>query len=73
MFPVLPLTPAVVLEAVRGVRDHLFSYYDAQIWALARLNQIGAVLSEDFSAGAVIEGVRFIDPFSRTFDVEELA
>ena len=25
-FPVVPLTPAVVLEAVRGVRDHAFSY-----------------------------------------------
>jgi predicted nucleic acid-binding protein len=35
MFPVLPLTPAVVMEAVRGVRDHHLSYYDAQIWAVA--------------------------------------
>jgi hypothetical protein len=25
-FPILPLTPAVVLEAVRGVRDHGMSY-----------------------------------------------
>lgn len=30
-FPVVPLTSAVVLEAVRGVRDHNFAYFDAQI------------------------------------------
>jgi len=29
-FPVLPLTGPVVLEALRGVREHLLSYYEAQ-------------------------------------------
>jgi predicted nucleic acid-binding protein len=29
-FPLLPLTGPVVLEALRGVREHLLSYYDAQ-------------------------------------------
>jgi hypothetical protein len=29
-FPVLALTGPVVLEALRGVREHLLSYYDAQ-------------------------------------------
>ena len=29
----------IVLEALRGVRDHQISYYDAQIWASARLNR----------------------------------
>src|SRR5215210_9026587 len=34
-FPVLPVTgPVVVLEALRGVREHMLSYYDAQIWAV---------------------------------------
>jgi predicted nucleic acid-binding protein len=72
MFPVLPLTPATVLEAVRGVRDHQLAYYDAQIWAVAKLAQLTAILSEDFNAGAVIEGVTFIDPFDPTFVVEDL-
>ena len=67
-FAVLPLTPAVVLEAVRGVRDHRFSYYDAQIWAAARLNQVPVVLTEDFAAGATVEGVTFVDPFAPGFD-----
>jgi predicted nucleic acid-binding protein len=30
-FPVFPLTGPVVLEALRGVREHLLSYYDAQV------------------------------------------
>ena len=29
-FPVLVLTGSVVLEALRGVREHMLSYYDAQ-------------------------------------------
>ena len=71
-FPVLPLTGPVVLEALRGVRDHGLSYYDAQIWAVARLGQIGVILSEDFNPGAVIEGVRFVDPLESTFDASAL-
>jgi predicted nucleic acid-binding protein len=67
-FGVIPLTPAVVLEAVRGVRDHRFSYYDAQIWAAARLGQVRTVLSEDFAAGATVDGVTFVDPFAAGFD-----
>jgi predicted nucleic acid-binding protein len=28
-FPLLPITSYVVLEALRGVREHMLSYYDA--------------------------------------------
>lgn len=70
--PVLALTPAVVLEAVRGVRDHAFAYFDAQIWAAARLNQIPVVLSEDFATGATVEGVTFLNPLEPTFDLSTL-
>jgi predicted nucleic acid-binding protein len=72
VFPVLPLTPGVVLEAVRGVRDHSLAYFDAQIWAVAKLNQVPTVLSEDFTPGATVEGVTFADPFSATFDPDTL-
>jgi predicted nucleic acid-binding protein len=71
-FPVLPLTGPVVLEALRGVREHLLSYYDAQIWAVARLGQIGTVLSEDFNPGAVLDGIAFINPLDADFDLAEL-
>ena len=71
-FRVLPLTPAVVLEAIRGVRDHRLGYYDAQIWAAARLNQVPYVLSEDFNSGATLDGVTFLNPFAPDVDVEQL-
>ena len=69
-WPVFNLTPQIVLEAARGVRDHRLSYYDAQMWAAARLNQIPILFSEDFQDGQVLEGVRFVNPFAADFDVE---
>ena len=70
--PVLSVTGPVVIEAARGVRDHRMSYWDAQIWATARLNQVDVVLSEDFQEGRLLEGVRFVNPFAPSFDVAHL-
>jgi len=70
LWPVFDLTPMVVLEAGRGVRDHHLSYYDAQIWAAARLNQVPLVFSEDFQDGNILEGVRFVNPFTPGFVLE---
>jgi predicted nucleic acid-binding protein len=69
---VLPLTPAVVLEAVRGVRDHRLSYFDAQVWAAAKLGQVNIILSEDFNTGATLEGVSFVNPLDRSVDLSTL-
>lgn len=68
---ILDLTAMIVLEAARGVVHHQFSLWDAQIWAVAKLNQIELVFSEDFNPGAMIEGVRFINPFAPAFRLEE--
>ena len=68
--PVFALNGMIVCEAVRGVREHQLSYWDAQIWAAARLNQTGIVLSEDFSHDRIIEGVRFLNPFLPGFVLE---
>jgi predicted nucleic acid-binding protein len=65
----LPITPLIVLEAARGVRDHRLNYWGAQVWATARLNQIPLVVSEDFTDGLVLDGVRFVNPFARAFDI----
>lgn len=70
-YRVLDLTPTVVLEAVRGVREYRLAYYDAQLWAIARLNQIPIILSEDFNVGATLEGVRFVNPFAPDFVLED--
>lgn len=69
-FPVYDTTLKVVLEALRGTARYQMPYYDAQIWAVARVNKIPLVLSEDFSDGAIIEGVRFANPFADGFDLE---
>jgi predicted nucleic acid-binding protein len=71
-FPVLPLTGPVVLEALRGVGEHMLSYYEAQIWAVARLGQAAVVLSEDFNPGAVLDGVSFTNPLDPEFDLAAL-
>jgi predicted nucleic acid-binding protein len=71
LWPVFDLTPMILMEAGRGVRDHKLSYYDAQVWAAARLNQVPIVFSEDFRDGSILEGVRFVNPFSPKFLLEK--
>ena len=71
LWPVFDLTPMIVMEAGRGVRDHKLSYYDAQVWATARPNQLSVVFSEDFRDGSILEGVRFVNPFSPKFLLEK--
>ncbi len=66
---VYDVTELAVLEAVRGVRRHRLSYWDSLIWATAKLNGVPYVLSEDFRDGALLEGVRFLNPFTRTFNL----
>jgi predicted nucleic acid-binding protein len=70
-WPVFHLTPMIILEAARGVRDHGLAYYDAQVWASARLNQVPTVFSEDFQDGLTLEGIRFINPFRDSFSIED--
>jgi len=65
-FRTLDITSMIVMEAARGVQEHQFSYWDAQIWATARLNQIPVILSEDFQPGSSFEGVSFLNPFPVT-------
>ncbi|MBM4430240.1 MAG: PIN domain-containing protein [Chloroflexi bacterium] len=66
---VLSVTPLIVLEAARGVQQHHLSYWGAQIWATARLNQIPVILSEDLPHGTTLDGVSFVNPFVQGFTV----
>jgi predicted nucleic acid-binding protein len=66
---ILDITGPIVLEAVRGVRTYQMAYWDAQIWASAKLSQIPIVFSENFGQRAAIEGVRFVNPFGSDFDI----
>lgn len=67
---VVNITPTIVLEAARGAIDHQLSFWDALIWATAKLNQVPVILSEDFRSGTSLEGVRFVNPFGRDFDLQ---
>jgi predicted nucleic acid-binding protein len=69
---VLPLTKEIVLEALRGVGEYQLSYYDAQIWAVAKIHNIPFILSEDFNSNSVIDGVTFLNPFAQNFDFDIL-
>lgn len=69
-FAIYPVTRQVVLEALRGVKQHQLQFWDAQIWAAARLNQISTIFSEDYQAGAILEGVRFVNPFAQGFQLQ---
>ncbi len=64
---VLDITREVVREAVRGVRRYQLHYWDAQLWAVAHLHRIPVVFTEDFSDGAALEGVRFVNPLTQGF------
>lgn len=68
-FHVFDVTPLIVFEAIRGVREHQLSFFDAQLWATARLNQVETIFSEDFQHGRRIEGVRFLSPLLPEFDL----
>ena len=72
-WPVYVVTPNIVLEAARGVRDHRLNFWDAQLWATARLNQIPTILTEDMPSGDTLEGIRYLNPFAAAFDPASLS
>ena len=65
------ITAMIVLEATRGACDHQLHFWDAQLWAAARLNQIETVFTEDLPSGTVLDGVRFVNPFAADFSIDE--
>jgi predicted nucleic acid-binding protein len=70
LWTVVESTGFLVLEAARAVRKYRLNFWDAQIWAAARLNKLSLILSEDFGPDAVLEGVRFVNPFAADFRLE---
>jgi predicted nucleic acid-binding protein len=69
MWWMLDVTPPVAAMAVRAVRDRGVGYWDAQIWATARVNAIGSILTEDGPDDGVVDGVRYLNPFASGFDL----
>ena len=61
-----------MLEGCRGATEHHLSLWDALIWAVAKLNQVPDVLTEDAEHERFLEGVRFLNPFAAGFDLASL-
>lgn len=62
VMPVLPVKDSDVLDAIRAVNQFQMNYWDAQIWAVARSNNIASIFTEDGPIGQTIEGVTYINP-----------
>jgi predicted nucleic acid-binding protein len=60
-----------VLEAMRGVIRYQMAFHDAQLWAMAKLNQIPILFSEDFDSGSSYDGVQCVNPFASDFDIDD--
>lgn len=60
---VLPLTVTMTWLALQAVAEHSLSFWDALIWATAKVHGLSRVYSEDFQHGRVLDGVQFINPF----------
>lgn len=71
-WPVVSVRPETVEFALAAHERFGFAFYDAQIWAAAKLCGATVVLSEDFTDGMVADGVRFLDPFAEGFDLDAL-
>jgi predicted nucleic acid-binding protein len=67
VWTVLQVITEVILAAARAVRDHRLNFWDAQLWASAKINGVDTIFSEDFSSGSMLGGVRFVNPFDAGF------
>jgi len=69
---VLSLTSTAALEGMRAGEQYSMSFWDSLIWAVAKEGGIPYLMTEDFDDGAAVEGVRFVNPFKVSFDIESL-
>jgi predicted nucleic acid-binding protein len=62
-----------VQEALRAVDTHQLAFWDALIWAVAAINDVHIILTEDLPRGrAAIEGVRYANPLAPSFDINRI-
>ena len=62
-YRVLLPTPETIPAALSAVERHGMSFWDAMIWAVAKANGVGEILSEDFQHGRSVEGIIYRNPF----------
>ena len=69
---VLALTQSAALDAFRACEMYSMSFWDSLIWSVAKDGGVPYLLTEDYDHGALIEGVRFLNPFTPGFDIVSL-
>ena len=69
---VLEINSLIIKEATRAVRQYQLSYWDGQIWASAKLNQVPFIISEDVPGQNPLETVTYLNPFVTNFNINEI-
>jgi predicted nucleic acid-binding protein len=64
LFPVITAGPNTLFHAIDGLRRFQMAFWDAMLWATAQEAGVTVLLTEDFQDLALIEGVRFVNPFN---------
>jgi predicted nucleic acid-binding protein len=72
-WPVFGITAEAVGEAMGAADLYQMRYYDALIWATAKLNGVPYLLSEDGQDGQIVEGVQRVNPLLPSFDLGRLS
>lgn len=62
ILPVLAVDDRVTREALRAHRRYGLDYWDAQLFATARIGGVDTILTEDVPADE-LEGIRYVNPF----------
>ena len=62
LFPVAAAKPSTLNRAIAASVSHQIGFWDALLWATARDAGVTLLLSEDFSGGQILDGVRIVNP-----------
>lgn len=62
LFPVVVPKPSTLNRAMTAAASLQIGFWDAMLWATARDAGVSLLLSEDFSGGSVLDGVRVVNP-----------
>jgi predicted nucleic acid-binding protein len=68
-YRVLDLTTVAVFEGCRVASGRSLSVWDGLLWAVAKVNHVPYILTEDMQHNQLLEGVRFQNPFVPEFDL----
>ena len=73
LFSVIAARANTLSHAIDGLRQFQMPFWDAMLWATAQEAGVTVLLTEDFQDLALIEGVRFVNPFGHEDPAELLS